>query len=89
MELYFFRLFAFVAEAHFAGGTGGARPVFCNQLFFCIHFEELKNVLIEVKLIINNAPLTYFCQNTIKTCLTPNNLLFADSYHIILTQHQL
>ena len=51
------------------GDLGGARPLFCNQ------FEELQIVLIEVKLIINNAHLTY--PNTIKTCLTPNHLLFG------------
>ena len=33
-------------------------------------------MLIEVKLIINNAPLTYIYPNTIKTYLTPNHLLF-------------
>ena len=32
-------------------------------------------VLFEVKLIINNAPLTYVYPNTIKTCLTPTHLL--------------
>ena len=45
--------------------------------FFCNHFEELQTVLIEVKLIINNAPLTYVYPNTIKTCLTLNHLLFG------------
>ena len=34
-------------------------------------------MLIEVKLISNNAPLTYVYPNTIKTYLTPNHLLFA------------
>ena len=34
-------------------------------------------MLIKVKLIINNAPLTYVYQNTIKTYLTPNHLLFG------------
>ena len=47
---------------------------FATTCFFCDHFEELQTVLIKVKLIINNAPLTY--PNTIKTCLTPNHLLF-------------
>ena len=50
---------------------------FCNHLFFCNSFEELQTVLIEVKLIINNAPLTYVYPNTIKTYLTPNHLLFG------------
>ena len=43
---------------------------------FCDHFEELQTVLIKVKLIIDNAPLTYVYPNTIKTYLTPNHLLF-------------
>ena len=34
-------------------------------------------VLIKVKLIIDNAPLTYVYPNTIKTYLTPNNFLFS------------
>ena len=50
--------------------------MFCNHLFFLDHFEELQTVFIEVKLIINNAPLTYIYPNTIKTYLTPNHLLF-------------
>ena len=45
--------------------------------FFCNHFEELKTVLIEVKLIINNASLTYVYANTIKTFLTLIHLLFG------------
>ena len=68
------------------GFRGGARDVpppllfflfvfFCNYLFFD-HFEELQTVFIEVKLIINNAPLTYVYPNAIKTYLTPNHLLF-------------
>ena len=53
-------------------GTRGARAS-----FFCNYFEELQTVLIEVKLIINNAPFTYVYPNTIKTYLTPNHLLFG------------
>ena len=34
-------------------------------------------VLIKVKLIIDNAPLTYVYPNTIKTYLTPNDFLFS------------
>ena len=52
-------------------------PLFCNHLLFCDHFEALKFVLTEVKLIIDNAPLTYVYPNTIKTYLTPNHLLFG------------
>ena len=56
-------------------------------LIFCNHFEELQNVLFEIELIINNAPLTYVYPNTIETYLTPNHL--ADNYYILLTQDQL
>ena len=38
---------------------------------------ELQTVLIKIKLIINNASLTYVYPNTIKTCLTLNHLLFG------------
>ena len=50
---------------------------FATTCFFCDHFEELQTVLIKVKLIINNAPLTYVYPNTIKTYLTTNHLLFG------------
>ena len=59
-----------------------ARPLppslfFCNHyfffFFFCYYFEELQTLLVEVKLIINNAPLTYVYPNTIKTYLTLNH----------------
>ena len=55
--------------------------------FFCNNFEELKTVLIEVKLIINNAPLIYVYTNTIKTCLTPNHLVLGRQllYHFNTT----
>ena len=60
------------------GATGDVHlPFYCNHLRFCNHFEELKTLLMEVKLIINNAPLTYVYPNTIKTCLTLNHLLFG------------
>ena len=49
--------------------------------FFCNHFEELQTVLIEVKLIINNAPLTYVYPDTIKTCLTIDHLLFDRQFY--------
>ena len=86
----------------FRGGFRGERggrapppppphPFFCNHLFFafCNHFEELQTVLIEVKLVINNAPLTYVYLNTIKTCLTPNHLLFGSQllYYSNTTSH--
>ena len=44
--------------------------IFCNQ------FEELQSALLEVELIINNAPLIHVYPNIIETCLTPNHLLF-------------
>ena len=50
----------------------GVPPFFAITCFFCNHFEELQTVLIEVKLIINNAPLTYVYLNNFKTCLTLN-----------------
>ena len=57
---------------------GCAPPFFCNHLCFYNHVQELKTkMLIEVKLIINNAPLTYVYPNTIKTCLTLNHLLLG------------
>ena len=68
-----------ISETDLERGTRGgwwAPPFFCNQFFFN-HFEELQTVLTEVKLIINNAPLAYVYPNTIKTCLTPNHLLFG------------
>ena len=69
-------------EADLEERAGGSRPLFCNHLFFCNPFAEQQTVLTEVKLIINNAPLTY--QNTTKICLTLNHLLL-----FILTQDQL
>ena len=51
--------FVFNTRGGFRGGTGGARPVFLQSLVFCDHFEELQTVLIEVKLINNNAILRY------------------------------
>ena len=69
-------------EADLEGRAGGSRPLFCNHLVFCNPFAEQQTVLTEVKLIINNAPLTY--QNTTKICLTLNHLLL-----FILTQDQL
>ena len=56
---------------------GGCPLFFAITCFFCSHFEELQTVFIEVKLIINTAPLTYVYPNTIKTYLTPNHLLFG------------
>ena len=61
----------------FKEGVGYPPLFFAITCFFSDHFEELQTVLIEVKLIINNAPLTYVYPNTIKTYLTPNHLLFS------------
>ena len=45
------------AEADLGGGTrGDAFCIFSNHLLFCNHFEEMQTVLLEVELIINNAP---------------------------------
>ena len=46
------------AEANLEKGPGGAPPLFLKSLDFCNHFEELQTVLIEVKLVINNAVKT-------------------------------
>ena len=47
----------------FKGGVGGASPpYFFQSLVFCNHFEELQTKLLEVELIINNAPLIYVYQ---------------------------
>ena len=60
-------------------------PFVYNHLFFLWSFEELQTVLIEVKLNINNARLTYDYPNTIKTYLTPNHFCLADSYYTDFT----
>ena len=60
------RLFA---EVDLEGGARGARPVFCNHLFFCNHFEELQTV--------NWSYWKCVYPNTIKTSLTLNHLLFG------------
>ena len=57
---------------------GGPRPpYFLQSVAFCKHFEELRTMLFEVEVIINNAPSIYVYPNTIETCLTPNYLLFG------------
>ena len=64
----------------FRGGRGGrASSLFfaITCCFFCNHFEELQTVSFEVELIIDNALLAYVYPNIIKTCLTPNHLLFC------------
>ena len=73
--VYDFILYLIYTEADLEGR--GNRRDFRNHSFFCDYFEELQTVLIKVKLIINNAPLTYVYPNTIKTYLTPNHLLFG------------
>ena len=74
-----FYLIFYYPPAADLGGRGAVAhplPIFCNHLFYCNHFEELKTVLFEVALIINNAPLTYVYPNTIEICLSLNHLLF-------------
>ena len=61
-------------------GGGGERtlPIICHHLFFFWnHFEGLQTVLIEVELVMSNAPLTHVSQNAIKTFLTSNHLSFG------------
>ena len=72
------------------GGHGGTHfpPIFCNHLCFCNYLEELETVLFEGELIINNAPLTYTYPNTIETCLTPQICCLANSYYVLLKEHQ-
>ena len=59
-----------MCRAVFSGWRGRHAPsiFFAITCFFCNHLEELQTVLFQVKLIINNAPLTYAYQNTIETC---------------------
>ena len=67
------------------GGGGGTEGAFFAIACFLKSLWRTKTVLFEVKLIINNAPLTYvYCSltslvypNPIETCLTPNHLLFG------------
>ena len=60
------------SEVDLEGGLLGRAPV-----IFCNHFEELKVVLTEVKLVIIDAALTQVNPNTIKICLTFNHLLLG------------
>ena len=55
------------------GGRGGSAPI---PRSFCNHFEELRTMLSEVELIINNASLIYVYPNTIETFLTPSYLFW-------------
>ena len=68
--------FAFKYFRIYRWGAGACALFFCNNLFFVITLKNYK-LCYEVKLIINNAPLTYVYPNTIKTCLTLNHLLFG------------
>ena len=71
LQLFFTKC---MVRGGFREGAGGGIVI---TSFFCNHFEELQTVLIVVKLIINNAPLTYVYTNIIKTYLTPNYQLFG------------
>ena len=48
-----------MAEVDLEGGADAAPPLlppfFCNHLYFCDYFEELKTVLIKAKLIIDDT----------------------------------
>ena len=72
-DLFFIFSLIFIIRGGFRVGPN----FFCNHLLFCDYFEELQTMLIKVKMIINNTPLTYVCPNTIKTYLTPNHLLLG------------
>ena len=63
-----------IPEADLEGAQRARAPLLQS---FVVFFEELLTDFIEVKLIINNAPLTYIYLNTIKTYLTPSHLLFG------------
>ena len=67
-----------ISEVDLRGGAPSPSPLYFLQSFvFCNHFEELETKLFEVEVIFNNAPLIYVYPNTVKTCLTPNYLLFG------------
>ena len=57
-------------------GRAGNAPILPLPIF-CNHFEELKTMLTEVELIINNALSAYVYLNTIEKCLAPNYLYFC------------
>ena len=57
-------------------GGGKASLIFAITCFFTIVLKNYKIEFFKVELIINNAPLICVYPNTIKICLTPNNLLF-------------
>ena len=65
-------------EVDLEGGAGGAHPpppFFLQLLVFLRSLWITTIAFVEVKLIINNAPLTY--PNAIKTYLTPSHFLFG------------
>ena len=61
------------SQRQIQGMAQGARVFFAITCFFLISLKELQIVLLEVELIISNAPLTYVYPNTIETCLKPNH----------------
>ena len=68
------RIFERMSEADlWGGGGGGGAPI---PRSFCSHFEELRTMLSEVELIINDASLIYVYPNTIETFLTPSYLFW-------------
>ena len=42
-----------------------------------LSYDEMRTVLFEVEMILNNRPLTYVYPDEIKNALTPNHLLFG------------
>ena len=56
------------------GAERGCPPYYLQSLVF---LQSLQNVLFKVKLVINNAPLTYVYPNTVETYLTAIHLLLG------------
>ena len=59
------------------GAGGGALPIFCNHFLFCNHFE-----VFQIKLIINNAPLTQIYPDTIETIFNTQSFIIWQTINI-------
>ena len=84
--VYDFILYLIYTEADLEGT--GVRRDFCNHSFFCDYFEELQTVLIKVKLIINNAPLTRL-PNYFQNIFNIQPFVIWQTAIAILMQHRL
>ena len=65
----------------YSGRARGVRPIpfFCNYLCFCNHFEEeLKTVLTQVKLIINNATNRLLFGRQLLCCSNTTSTVFRN-----------